>query len=336
MKRPYSSEKRAFVVLSVLSVLSFGGCVEYTIETTLEADGSGVRREEIVVDVSADSEESGGSENRLSNDDFVQLMSVGRNDGWEHSLRVEGADTVHVFERETLVKDLAAWSKLSGRVHIAGATSASAGSSVGVIKLGDVHFRNSVQVEWGSVPGGRSYTFRETFSWESVVDALVEWYAQYVDRMVASQYSELTDQERGEITGLVKGGLWSAIDQGLLDAAGEDEERLMSAFIKRAAGQSTRIIRRRHPDADEMAFARMLRQIYEDEQDNLAAFIAADLPGVELAANSEISYRLDMPGRVTDSNAHDRDGATLIWKFGPGDAVTAPVEIFARSVLDQQ
>lgn len=335
MKWPYLSE-RAFVVLSLLSASSLGGCVEYTIETRLEADGSGARREEMVVDASADSDESGGSEHRLSNDDFVQLMSVGQDDGWKHSLRVEDADTMHVFERETQVRDLAAWSELSGKVHIAGATSASAGSRVGPIDLGDVHFRNSVHVEWGSVPGGRSYTFRETFSWENVLDALVEWYAQYVDKTVASQYSELTAQERGEIAGLVKGGLWSAIDQGLLDAGGEDEERLVSAFIKRAAGQSIRIIRRRHPDADEMAFERMLRQLYEDEQDNLAAFIATDLPGVELAANSEIVYRLDMPGRVTESNSHDHDGATLIWKFGPGDAVTVPVEIFARSVVEQQ
>ena len=74
----------------------------------------------------------------------------------------------------------------------------------------------------------------------------------------------------------------------------------------------------------------------EDDQDKLASFITADLPGVELAANSEIIFRLNMPGRVTESNAHDREGTTLIWKFGPGDAVTAPVEIFARSVVEGQ
>lgn len=330
------SSERVLVAVSVMSAFGLAGCVKYNIETTLEADGSGARREEMVVDAPADSDESGELENQLSSEDFEQLMSVGRDAGWEHSSRVDGSDTVHVFERETRVRDLAAWSELSGKVHIAGATSASAGSSVGLIKLGDVHFRNSVQVESGSVPGGRSYSFRETFYWENVIDALVEWYARYVDKTVASQYPELTAKERGEIAGLVKGGLWSAVDQGLLDTDGEEQERLMSAFIERAAEQSMKIIRRRHPSADETAFAQVLRQIYEDDQNELAAFISTDLPGVELAANSEIVYRLEMPGRVTDSNAHTQDGTTLIWRFGPGDAVTAPVEIFARSVVDRQ
>lgn len=334
MRWPYVNG-RTFVALSFLSVFGLSGCVEYTIETTIEADGSGERREEMVVDASADSDETGRLEASLSDEEFEQLMNVGPDYGWKHSSRVEDGDTLHVFERETRVRDLAGWSDLSGKVHIAGATSASAGSNVGRINLGDVHFQNSVQLEWGSVPGGRSYTFRETFFWENILDALVEWYAQYVQNTLASQYRDLTAEERSEIAGLVKGGLWSAIDQGLLDASGEEEERLISAFIGRAEEQSMRIIRRRHPNADGTAFEHMLRQIYDDDEDNMAAFIATRLPGVELAANSEIVFRLNMPGRVTESNAHDQDGPTLIWKFGPGDAVTAPVEIFARSVLER-
>jgi hypothetical protein len=84
-----------------------------------------------------------------------------------------------------------------------------------------------------------------------------------------------------------------------------------------------------------MAFARLLRQVYDDEEDQLTEFLATRLPGVELAGNTEIVFRLNMPGRVTDSNAHEREGGTLIWKFSPGDAVTAPVEIFAESVMEQ-
>jgi hypothetical protein len=40
-----------------------------------------------------------------------------------------------------------------------------------------------------------------------------------------------------------------------------------------------------------------------------------------------------MPGVVTDSNAHKREGSTLIWEFGPADALYTPVEIFAESVV---
>lgn len=334
MKRT-NLERRTFAVVWIFSLAGMGGCVEYTIETTLEANGSGARSEEIVVETSDGSDESSGLEDRISNADFEWLMSLG-SDRWKHSSRVEHGDTLHVFQRQTRVRDLASWSGLSGDVHIAGATAASTGTWVGRVRLGDVHFRNAVQVESGSVTGGRSYTYTETFYWENILDVLIAWYARYVERTIVAQYSDLPADDRSEIIGLVKGGLWSAIDQGLLDASGDEEERLMSTFIERTTQQSMRIIRRHYSSADADAFARMLRQVYEDDQDKLESFIAADLPGVELAVNSEIVFRLNMPGRVTDSNAHDRDGATLIWKFGPGDAVQAPVEIFARSVVEGQ
>lgn len=328
-------ERRTFVAAWILSLAGLGGCIEYTIETTLEADGSGARSEEMVVDASGGSDESGALEDRISEADFGWLMGVG-SDRWKRASRVEDGDTLHVFQRQSRVRDLASWSELSGNVRIAGATNASAGTRVGRVRLGDVQFQNSVQVESGNVTGGRSYTYTEKFYWENILDVLIAWYARYVESTIAAQYSELSPEERGEIIGLVKGGLWSAFDQGLLDASGDEEERLMSAFIERATEQSMRIIRRHHPDADADAFARTLRQVYEDDHDKLSSFIATDLPGVELAANSEIIFRLNMPGRVTDSNAHDLDGATLIWKFGPGDAVTTPVEIFARSVVEEQ
>lgn len=334
MKRTHW-EIRTFVAVWILSLAGLGGCVEYTIETSLDADGSGVRSEEMVVEVSPGSDESSELEDRVSDADFEWLMSVG-GDRWTHSSRVEEGDTLHVFQRQTRVRDLASWSELSGDVHIAGATAASAGTRVGRVRLGDVHFRNAVQVESGGVTGGRSYTYTETFYWENLLDVLIAWYARHVENTIAAQYSDLPAEERGEIIGLVKGGLWAAIDQGLLDASGDEDERLKSAFVERATEQSMRIIRRRYPGAAADAFANMLRQVIEDDQDKLASFITADLPGVELAANSEIIFRLNMPGRVTESNAHDREGTTLIWKFGPGDAVTAPVEIFARSVVEGQ
>jgi hypothetical protein len=325
---------RTTVAALALSLVGLSGCIEYTVETTLAGDGSGVRREEMVVEV-GDSGESGGLRLRISDAEFGQLMHVGKDDRWRRSLRVEDGDTFQVFERETRLNNLAGWAGLSGAVRITGATSASAGSKVGRIRLGDVHFRNSIQVETGNVPAGQSYTFRETFYWENLLDALVEWYAGYVKNTIGSQYPDLTAEERGEIIGFVKGGLWAAIDRGLLDASGDEEDQLMTAFVNRASQQSLRIVRQRYPNADPSVFERMLRQVYEEE-DQLEEFIAKNLPGVELAANSEVIFRLVMPGRVMDSNAHDQDGAFLVWKFGPGDAVTAPVEIFAQSVVEQQ
>ncbi len=316
----------------IVSLAGVGGCIEYNIETTLDEDGGGVRREEIVVEAG---EVRGSNELRVrvSDAEFGRIMNVEEDDRWSYSLRVEGEDTLHVFQRETRVPNLNSWAEVSDDVNIQGAASTSADSTVGRIRLGDVHFRNSVRVETGTVASGKSYTFREIFYWENLLDALVEWYVGYVMTTVSSRYPKLTAAERGEIVGFVKGGLWAAIDGGLLDASGNEEERLMAAFVGRAVEQSMRIIRVRYPTAEAEAFEKLLRQVYDDEEDRLAQFIETKLPGVELAANSEVVFRLKMPGRVTESNAHDQDGATLIWKFGPGDAVTAPVEIFAQSVI---
>jgi hypothetical protein len=331
---------RNLVAALTLQILALSGCMQYTIETTLNADGSGIRHEELMVEeveVDVESEEYGFS---VTSDDFADLMNVRESDRWSYTITMEDEDTIHVFRRETRVRDLASWADVSGDVHIAGAISADARSRVGHIQLGDVHFRNTVRVQSGAVTEGVSFVYREAFYWENLLDVLVEWFVGYVSSTVDAQYPNLTAQERGEITGFVKGGLWSAIDQGLLDSGGDEEERLVSAFIDRAAEQSMKIIRRRYPEGDVESFKNMLRQIYEDEDDKLGGFIEARLPGVQLSAASEIIYRLNMPGRVTASNAHDRDGNTLVWEFGlawegGGDAVTAPVEIFAESVVER-
>jgi hypothetical protein len=331
---------RNSVAALTIQALGLSGCMQYTIETTLNADGSGVRHEELMVEeveVDVEGHEAGFS---IASGDFADLMHVRESDRWSYTLSLEDEDTIHVFRRETRVTDLASWADLSGDVHIAGATTADARTRVGHIELGDVQLRNTVRVQTGAVTEGVSFVYREAFYWDNLLDALVEWFVGYVSSTVDAQYPDLTAEERGEITGFVKGGLWSAIDQGLLDSGGDEEERFVSAFIDRAAEQSMKIIRRRYPDGDVESFKNMLRQIYEDEDDKLGSFIEARLPGVQLATATEIIYRLNMPGRVTASNAHDRDGTTLVWEFGlvwegAGDAVTAPLEIFAESVVDR-
>lgn len=54
------------------------------------------------------------------------------------------------------------------------------------------------------------------------------------------------------------------------------------------------------------------------------------LPGLSLGLNTNVAFRLTMPGRVTATDAHRRDGHTLEWKFEPLDE---PVEVCAKSEL---
>lgn len=309
------------------ALLGLSGCIVYRLETTLNPDGSGVRHEEMMVEETEELE-------WVSPGDFQALMHVTESEGWSYERETEEDDTVHVFRRETRVRDLASWASLSGALHISGATTVGARSSVGHVSLGDVHFLNIVRVETGHVAEGSSFTYRETFYWENLNDAMIEHLLTHVRNTLGAQYPGLNSEQRGEIIGLVRGGLWAAVDRGLFDASGDRQEEIVSAFVKRTAEQAQRVVRQRYPEVDEEFFENMLRQVYEDE-DRLVAFIEGQLPGVQLAANTEIVFRLNMPGRVTTSNAHDRDGTTLVWEFGPGDATTTPIEIFAESVVER-
>ena len=40
-----------------------------------------------------------------------------------------------------------------------------------------------------------------------------------------------------------------------------------------------------------------------------------------------------MPGRAFSSNAHKREGTTVMWELGPGDVLHNTVEIWAESVI---
>ncbi len=318
--------QRVQIAALTATLLGLGGCIEYEIETTLNADGSGVRREEMVVDENEDTWID------VPYAEFGELMFVGGSHGWTHREEVRDGDTVHVFQRQKAISDFASWVDLSGDVHIAGASSENAGSRIGRVSLGDVHFRNRTRVETGQVAEYTSFTYRETFFWENLLDVLVEFFVQTFSVMMDARYADLTSGERGEIVGLVRGGLWSLVDQGVLDANDEEEKRLYAAFIDRTAPQAAEIARHSYPDADEESFREMLQRLYDDDEP-LGVFMDEKLPGLALAINTAIVFRLNMPGRVTNSNAHERDGDTLIWEFGPGDAGSAPVEIYAESVV---
>lgn len=317
---------RVLVTALTVTLSGLGGCVEYTIETIVNVDGSGVRREEMIVD------ESEGTYAEVSNVEFGELMFVSESERWTHREEVRDGDTVHVFRRETRVADLDGWGAISDDVRIAGATRAGAHSSVGRISLGDVQFRNAVRVETSQAAELTTFTYRESFYWENLATAVVEFFVQVFAEKIDARYADLSSGERGEIVGLVRGGLLSAVDQGLLDADSGEEERLYSAFVDRTAPQAARVARQSYPAVDEERFRELLREVYDDDE-QFEELLGQKLPGLELAINTAIIFRLNMPGRVTNSNAHDRDGDTLVWEFGPGDAGSAPVEIFAQSVV---
>lgn len=309
--------------------LGLGGCIEYRIETTLDAEGSGLRQEKMIVEEFEDE-----ADNDRLRTNFGYLMFATEDFRWDHRQEVQDDDTLQVFVRETRVDDLTAWTDLTGTVHIAGAPFGSS-ASIGHVALRDVHFRNEVRVESGRVGEGVSFTYRETFYWDNLADALVEYLVQAFADGVAAEYPSVGTGEREELETLVRSAAWFAVGQGLFEASGDEEEELLAALARRTASRAMQVVARRHPEVEDAGFfERLLKHIYDDEDDAFERFIQEELPGVELAINSEIVFRLQMPGRITSSNAHDRERNTLIWEFAPGDALSAPLEIVAESVVE--
>jgi hypothetical protein len=307
-----------------LPALGLMGCTDFTIETTVNPDGSGLREERIEVSENDDVE--------ASPSEFLVVMHTTEEEGWGHGVEVQpDGDTVQVFQRRIPVGDLASWSRLSGRFKIDGTTPENADRRLGYVKMGDVRLRNVLRVGRGEVSdGSMTFSYRETFSWEQAVDALVEFFMSEVDGALRARYPRLSEGERGQIVGFARARYWLVVEEGLL-ADDSDEDQLLSDVARRTAEQAVKIVRVRYPGEREGALEDLLREILQDDERFLV--LVDEMPGLDLAFNAKVVFRLDLPGTVTNSNAHKRDGTTLVWEFGPADALETPVEIYAESVV---
>lgn len=311
--------------LFLFAALGLTGCVDYTVETGLRPDGSGQRREVI--------EAAESDEVEISPSEFQGIMGVGEDEGWSHEVVEEDDETYHRFRRTTRVADLASWSRLDGTVSIHGVPQGREMPPVGYVQPEEIRFLNEVQVERGTVSdGSTSWTYRETFTWAGAADAIVEFYMMDLDERLRSRYSRLPDHERGQIVGFARARFWVAAEKGLFTGE-SDEDRLFAEVVDRTVEKGTEIVRLHYPREERAGLEELLREVFLGSDDGLVAFLEEELKGINLGLNMEITFRLDMPGRVTDSNAHERDGATLVWEFSPGDALHAPVKVYAQSVV---
>ena len=303
------------------------GCVEYTIETTVNPDGSGLRTERMEATEDPDV-------GVVAPESFLELMYAGEAYGWSHREEVDDdGDTYHVFQRRTEVADLPSWSGLSDKVRISGAVRDKAGNKIGYVTMGDLRFRNAVHVRRSAdSDGNASFVFREVFTWEKAVDAVGELLMEDLEDALAATYPRLSPEERGQIVGFARARFWTAVEDGLFSGDG-DEDALLADAPHGTAVQAVNIVRMEYPGEDLGSVDRLLREALAENDDRFVTFLQEELPGLNIALNAGITFRLNMPGRVTDSNAHHRDGTTLVWEFGPGDALSAPVEIYAESAV---
>jgi len=100
-------------------------------------------------------------------------------------------------------------------------------------------------------------------------------------------------------------------------------------------------IRRYDPDAVDSLVIQAVRSVFVewDEFDETADEM--DLMGVVLATVLDLTLRVDIPGRIVETNADRREEYSdplagrqiLVWDIDPASAVTNPIEIYVKSEI---
>ncbi|UCC25549.1 MAG: hypothetical protein JSU98_00365 [Gemmatimonadales bacterium] len=322
INRILTTSTRHLAVAGACAALA--ACADYTVETTLRADGSGVREVRVEVTDAPDSQEA--------RQDFLAVTHLTEADGWIPGFHVESdGDTVFTFYRTTEVPNLAAWAQISGTVAIDGTIPAHADDRVGYVRLGDVRFHNTVRVARGRTSDGTTtLRYEETFTWEQALDILVEALVQSLDDQLDRRFPRLAPAERGQIAGTFRTRFWMMVDAGILDE-GADEEALTGEMARTTAEQAARVVRPRYPDTSVGELETLILDVVEG--DEIFMDVERKIPGVDLGFNTAIVFRLRLPGEVTDHNAEREEEGVLVWEFGPDDTLLAPVEIRAEAVV---
>jgi len=327
--RRYTRIRRTATTILLGTATALSGCIEYTLDTTLLPDGSGKR--EIQVEVT-DAEDNQDLE--LSERDFRTLMGVAQSDGWSHETELDSSgDTSHVFSKQETIGDLAAWSRLNNTIRVLGALPGRSSVSLGYLTLGQVRFSNQVLVGMSrKSDGSAAFEYAETFQWEKGVEAILEVMVERVEAALANEYPNLGERESGMIMGMARARFQEAVEDGVFD---DDDQwdSLWGLAIQRTAAQALPIVREAYSQELEEGLRKKIDIFSGDLEEELDAAFTETLPGLNLSFSSQITFRLTMPGEVTSTNAHERDGNTLVWDFSPGDALTSPVVLVAESVL---
>lgn len=315
---------RSTLVLAA-AVLATSGCLDYTIDTTLRPDGSGVRSERMEITRNEDFD--------LSAEAVLSLTHSGASRGWSRSLVIQDdGDTTWIQQRQRDFGSPSAWAEGGESVVLLGALPERADDRLGLVRLGDVKLRSEIQVRSARArDGSTSISYRESFVWDDAAAAIVEFLVRDVDRLLREGYPMVPELERGGILGFARARIRDAGEAGLF--FDEDADVLVAGAVQKISAYALRVIRVYHAEAPGEAIAQLFSEAlaFDDEDSN--RLFSELLPGLNLAFNTSVVFRLTMPGSVTTTNAGVRQGSVLEWEFSPMDDLRGPIEIYAESVI---
>jgi hypothetical protein len=331
-----SQTHRVRIPLAVLAAaLLLAGCHEMKVQTTLNTDGGGVREMTLQVEVDE-------GDTTMTLDDYRQLMNVTEARGWSHKQTRRKAKesgevtTRHSFARREKAANIVELAGMTGDIHIVGSNRNT--------RFEDVYFINSIDVETGMSPRGRTLSYRETFSWTGMTEALLDYRLERFRPQLQRTHPTLHAAAVDEWFAFFKGSFLAAVDDGIFDLEKEERARRFAKSIDRVVSYATDMIERNESGVGDSLVVRAVRSVFVewDEFDQTAEDM--DLMGVVLATVLDLTVRVDVPGRIVQTNADRREQYTdahagrqvLVWDIDPTAAVTAPIEIYVKSEIPNQ
>ncbi len=305
--------KLRYIAVAGLLVLALAGCNEYRVETTVEKDGGGTRKMLFTLDPMKD------EMLEFDEEGIALLFGIAPHGKWEMQTLTDGKKS---FRSESSVNGVNEWSKLDGSISVKGTLEENDYTSV--------FFSNTVSLETGRTPGGSSYTYREGFRWNGLIETVVDFQAGAYAARMKKDFPHLDDEAIAELRGVMAGHLLMGVR--FLDIWNDGDDNI--PLIAHSVGTAAEAV------VKEAGKKIAVEHIYEvarifvgDEESILEGFLEKNLPGVAFAALTDVKIRLMMPGKVVETNGRINDDGSVEWKMDLLEALGNEVVFYARSEI---
>jgi len=297
--------------IAAAGLLILAGCNEYRVETTVREDGGGTRKMLFTMDPNQDEMAE------FDEEGYARLFGIDPHGKWEMQTTTDGKKS---FRLESSIAGVDDWSKLDGSISVRGTLDES--------DYAGVFFTNSVSLETGRTPGGRSYTYREGFLWAGLIETVVDFQADAYARRMKGDYPHLDDKALAELRGVMAGHLLVGVR--FLDIWKDGDEDLPR--IAHSVGKAAEaIVRKAGRKVDIEHIYEVARVYVSDEDSTLEVFLEKNLPGVMYAGLTDVKIRLRMPGKIVDTNGRIMDDGSVEWKMDLLGALGNEIVFHARS-----
>jgi hypothetical protein len=319
-RRNLITRARAATLVGCAALALVAGCRRLEMDVHVSRDGGGERR--LTMTVEPDDQSAG----KPTEAQARELLGVTAARGWREGVTQEADENgrprqLTTYTRESRVASLGDWSATGGDIRLRVAPPGAPHA--------EAQLTNRVEVEMGRSSGGATWSYRETFTWTGLLEALADAAADHYRDKVAAAFPVLGAVDLAELHGLARGAFTVGIRAG---GAGKDgsemDEDMVAATL---AGGSVPVVARACPGAATDRLQEIATAVVKDEDRFLSDLLDREFPGFGLAGQTNFVLTLRLPGRVVETNGKLADDGSVTWDFGGGDLLGKPRVCWAKS-----